>query len=42
MNKDFTSKTSNDDNVEKIKNKCDEIDEFLSKEDNGVDDYNNI
>ena len=40
MNKDFTSKTS-DDNVEKIKNKCDEIDEFLSKEDNGVDDYNN-
>ncbi len=39
-NTDFTTKTSND-NVEKIKNKCDELDEFLSNDDNEVDDYNN-
>ena len=39
-NKDFTTKTSND-NVEKIKSKCDELDEFLSNDNNEVDDYNN-
>ena len=40
MNQDFTSNTSTN-NIEKLKSKCEEIDTFLSNNDNGVDDYNN-